>query len=709
MGRVQVRVLIGLMLAIVMLPNLVLADSAAEAVSAALDEQDAWLANTEKGPKWQTFLVAEALREQLARGQDADKRVVAEAIGRYESGAPGLEYRPLQLTRQRLGAWADALGVPMALRWAARARAAALYDPPRPGEQLEEAESELQQAMEKLDEWFAEGAERKANGWRRFIQWEALQQQLEGDTPDWTALEGIAAQFYDGHPGLELPPFVRVRDALRRYTFLGALSKQPMETRRTTTVARLNALADALEKYNEAPSARSAGNVAALLDWLDQMGHLPGLAGDVRAFHQRPNIFVNVSEDFISRRFADTVNEVRPVNEMILQTHVRGTAYTVGDITADILPSQRGARIDIVLQGTTTTRSVGRQSPVTIHSRSRTSVYARKPLTVFPGSLASGPARASCRTRTTIFSIVPDQRLGRKLVERIAWKRATAQKPQAERIASGRAETRVERQMDQRAEELLADAKAKLRDDLRGPLDRRGLIPDSVAVRSSDRDVLVTATQADRGQLAAATAPPAFAAGRAVAALVHESVVNNTAEQAIAGLRLTDERIAELVEEFTGSVPEPLQLSDDKAPWSISFDWQQPVTVQFDDQTMTLAVRGRRFTSGERTLNERMEMSATYSMQTAPVGIVLIRQGDIQVSFLDQREGQRPSNRQIFFRTLMRTKFDSLFQAEIQGEGIELPGRWETAGRLILDELSTSDGWLSLGWQLRSAAEAKAK
>ena len=173
----------------------------------------------------------------------------------------------------------------------------------------------------------------------------------------------------------------------------------------------------------------------------------------------------------------------------------------------------------------------------------------------------------------------------------------------------------------------------------------------------------------------------------------------DTAEQAIAGLRLTDERIAELVKEVTGSVPEELQLSDDKVPWSISFDWQQPLTVEFDNQTTTVAVRGRSFTNGERTLNKVMEISATYVMHTSPAGVLLTRQGDIEVNFPSQREGDRLSATEIIFRTLMQSKFAGLFKSEIKGEGVVLPNRWEAIGRLQLDELSTRDGWLSLGWK----------
>ena len=162
-------------------------------------------------------------------------------------------------------------------------------------------------------------------------------------------------------------------------------------------------------------------------------------------------------------------------------------------------------------------------------------------------------------------------------------------------------------------------------------------------------------------------------------------------------LHLTDERIAELTEELTGSVPEGLQIREDDEPWSISFDWRQPVTVEFVDQTMKIAVRGRTFTSGDRTLNKVMEMSATYAMQVTSTGVQLQRQGEIEVRFPgDENERLRAMDR--VFKTLMQKKFSEVFKTEIQGKGFSLPGQFESLGVIRLKDLSAEGGWLSLGW-----------
>ncbi len=504
---VEVRVLTGLILAVFVFAAPVLADSHADSVLAMLDQQDEWLAGSPSGVAWNEFLQTQVLREELAKGQDANKRLVAKVLGRYQSGVPGLEVARFQRTRNQLTAWADELRIPMALRWAERSRGAAFHHLPIHAEQIRQAKLELIEAMVSLDHFLGMSSVANAQAWKTFLKWDDLQQQLEADAPDSTKLNNVGGQYFDGHPGLELPEFVRVRNSLRKYLSLVTLSGQSDEALHKSMAAQLDALADAMEKYNDAPSVKSAGKTATLLDWLDQLGRLPTLAAEMRSYYRRPNVLVQVSEDFISRRFADTVDDTRPVDEMILKTHVRGNARTTGTVTADVVPSSHVAQIDIVLRGVTNTPSVGRQKPVTIYSHSRTTVEARKPLFVSPDGVTSGPANATCDTNTTIFRIVPDGHSGRRLIESIAWTRARQKNPIAERIASRRAEGRVEQQIDKRSREILDQTKQDLHEKLRGPLDRRGLIPDQIATSSSDSHVFLRATQANQAQLAALSDP----------------------------------------------------------------------------------------------------------------------------------------------------------------------------------------------------------
>ena len=665
-----------------------------ESVRAALDAQDAWLSTSPKGDAWRRYLESDGLRSQLDQGSAADKRALARILGRYESGVEGLSSSRFVRTRDELRGWANRLGVPLSLRWASRIRSAAEVAPEISAAELSDARQQLTESTNRLSQFLDSGGLENADAWRDYLQWSSLQEQLAAEETDWDEMDQVVNRFYGGQLGLEYPQFAEVRNDLRRFVFLGKLAELEADAATQNISKQLGSLADAIVKYNDDPTTKNASQVAYLADVLSDLGQVSELTETVLSYHRHPNIQIRVTEDFLRRRFSRPVDETRNVDEMILRTRVRGPAHTTGNITADVIPDPHRARIDILFEGTTQTPSVGRQSPVTIYSHSTTTLMARKPLWLEPRNLLSEPAQATARTSTKIHRIEPDNRLGRRLVEKIAWQRAGSQKSASERIASYRAARRLERQFEQQAGEMLDRVRTTLRDQWRGPLSRRGLLPERIATSSTHDAVIVTAMQADDAQFSANGGPPAFNGKNAFSLQLHESAVNNTIERAIGGVLLTDEKVAEIVESQTGSVPAALQISDDQDPWSIQFDFQQPFTVQFEDQEVTFAIRARQFTSGERKLNS-VEIAAKYAMEVASTGVVLRRRGDIEVEFL-QRLSQP---QQIFFRSLLRKKFSGLFTDVIQGEGFSLPGRWRNIGRLRLSEFSTDEGWLSLGWK----------
>lgn len=660
----------------------------------ALDRQDSWLATSPNGDAWRTYLKSDKLREVVS-ADSLDLRFLAEVLGRYESHAPGLSAGPFQATRIALTRVADQAGVPMTIRWAAQLRAAAPYRTDFSKQTLLDAKYELIDAKVALNQYLRNGDADTRKGWHEFLMSDVLDEQLKADTPDWKELDKVQLQYLDGHPGLEFPSFVRVRKALQKYSFIGKLFESGQSKESIEQYAA--ALTESLEEYNDEQSTKNAGKVATLLNWMRIIGRDAGLAQDVRNRHSVPNISIRLAEHFLQRRFQRDVNDSTPVNEMILQTHVRGTATTRGKVTANVVNNPHVAQIDIMFDGVTDTVSVGRQKPVTIRSSSTTILNGRKPLYLYPTRLSSEPAAASGSTSNRIHSITPDMKIGARIIERIAWGRANEQKPQTEAIAAYRAARRLERKIDEQTTDLLNGARDSLRSQFSGPLNQRGLIPETIRTSSDDHAVYVHGTQADDGQLAATSPPPFFSSGDSVIAQIHESAINNTAEKAIAGLRLTDERIVEVMKELKLDIPDELKISEDKTPWSMSFDWNQPVTVEFDDQQLTISIRGRRFTRGDNTLKKALEISATYSMEALPEGVVLKRQGDVNVTMPGNDGALRAGDR--IFKTLMEKKFGQLFKPLIQGNGFTLPGRFGEMGVIRLHRLSTENGWLSLGWQ----------
>jgi hypothetical protein len=214
---------------------------------------------------------------------------------------------------------------------------------------------------------------------------------------------------------------------------------------------------------------------------------------------------------------------------------------------------------------------------------------------------------------------------------------------------------------------------------------------------TTSKYLLLKLLQVNPFQLAAPSAPPELDDPMDVAVRVHETMVGNFSEGAISGVTLTDERLAELLEEYTGEIPEELQVTPETDPWSITFDSSQPVSARFNDGSVRIAVRGRRFTRNEQELRDLVEIWANYQIDKTPNGVKLIRDGDVQVDF--PRRGSLGIS-QVAFRQFLKKKFEAMFKPEFASDGIALPERWADAGELKIRSVKSGNGWLAVVTEL---------
>jgi hypothetical protein len=558
------------------------------------------------------------------------------------------------------------------------------------------ARQRAREAAERLDTILRQGSEENREAWHRFLRWEQLQGQLAPQQPIDTAVLGqILSQMYNGDPGLELPEFVALRDALMTLRRLVAAQSDPeIESRVAEQLRQIRTEMPDLAETN----VDDLVQLATRLEWLEQLDQAPELVQQIRNTYRAPNLLVSASEQTVSAGFSEPVSELTSINEMILGTHIRGTAHLSGAVRASLVPDSDSALIQLTLSGTTYSDTIGRQKPVTIYSRAVTQVLAQKLLVLDEVGVRAQPACAQCTTDSQICSIRPDGHFAEHLVQKIAWKKARQQQPQVERISSLRAADRIEAQMDQQVLQRIADSNTQLRQEVRKPLERRNLYPNRLHFWTTAHRLRMAAVQAARTQLASATAPPAMPEHDLTMQL-HESLVLNSAANGLGGITITDERAQKLVEEATGSVPEGLQIKQDEDPWSITFDIAQPIRVEFQDDLVTIAIRGRRFVRGEQTVRQITQIAARYAVEIHNGRIRLVRQGEIDVTYPEKAADERLSLTELRNKTFLINKFDGLFKPELDAEGAKLPENWSRLKEMQLVYANSSQGWLSLGWE----------
>ncbi len=665
------------------------AQSGPATVDAALKTLHQWIGDGEKGDGWRRFLMSDALEAELKKGENADRLVVRAVLDRYCSSEKGLDLRRFVAVRRALQAWLEELPPLAAGQLAAAAREVQGIFVPKTDADVHQARRQLDQAVAGLDRLLARWDSETRTEWHDYLEWQLVKEQLAAENPDREKLRSVLSKFYANREGLETPQFIAVREALQAYVNVQAFAGS--ERARELHEKFAEELAQRLETYQQQPNAEDAVRIGQIVGWMSQYGQATELTDAVRHHLVRPNLFVQFSEDMIRTGIETDIEEQSGVRENILGTDIHGRATMKGRVSIDLIPSENNAAIDLLLTGTTYSNNRGYNGPVTIFSTGVTSVNARKRVLIEAEGLSLQRARAGCRTSSRINRISAKS----PLIERIAWKRARQTKSQVEAIASQRAARRIAAQMDSEVVEVLAPAKEAFAEKFRNPLVRRGGFPQEFLLRTCDDHLFIQATQAAADQLGASGEPPALTADHDVAARIHQSLVGNLSQAYLGGVTWTDERIALFAERLTGDIPPALEITRDDPPWSITFANERPLDARFDENRITMFLRARRFTRGDQELREDVEVSAVYQIEKTEGGSRLTRQGDLDVKFGDAKT---LSVGNVAMKTFVRNKFESLFQEKFESEGVALPGRWQMAGKMRLDQLHCAGGWLALGW-----------
>ena len=696
--RAQAGALTAIFFVVIFSPYSVLvADDATQPARAALSALESWLKNQSTGPGWTEYLKLSVLDAELAKGNDANAQVISDAVKQLDSGVKGLELKPFADLRQALAPLPQELIVAKAPNLAEAAKGLQGSFRPVSDVELSNAKTDLEKAVTTLNRYLGSLGKNGAN-WKEFLRWSDLESQLKAATGDGDALSAIKQRFESDQNGLELPVFANVKKALHRYANLLAARAEGVPA---SFAERLNGLADKLRNYEDPQhqSQDAADEIGSELGWLEDMQQVAPLVAAVRARFSKPNVDVNISTHFVAAGVAQSVDETGPITDNILGTAISGTAHTVGNIEAGLVPSDDYAMIDTRLTGTTNTQTVGYNGPATIHSRATTKIAGSKRIVFNADGFASYPATASATTSTQITGVSA----GGNIAQRVANDRVYESKPQAEQIAASHAAARVRQRMDKQSNEQLSKSQANYLQKVRNPLVRRDEFPPLLACRTTETAMFIKGLQADRYQLGAASErAPALGEGHDVILRAHESALNNLATAMLSGTTLKEEEVQEQVKEWRGELPEKFKTEEDREPWSITLSRSKPVSVKIGENSLQITIRGQRF----KRNNVAMNITADYKIVGTGADAKLVRQGELQIFPPRFAPGVTLSVNELKMKKPLQRQFNKLLEAELKLEPIKLTGQLEKAGPLNLAEMRSAAGWIAVG--LRAAAKPDA-
>jgi len=568
---------------------------------------------------------------------------------------------------------------------------------------LEAAKGKIVTAVAALQKRLSQGDESAAD-WRKFLLLDSLAAELKKKgLPDKAVLEKVYSRFAFGDEGLGLIWFVDVREAIESYLSAARTMADPQAKARYDAIR--SALARRLASYRKSPTPEDALWITGAVRWLsDTKQDCGDVVREVKSLHQ-PNLYIAVGEELLDAAMGGPVSEPTSVRDCILGTDVHSTGVTNGTIKLDLVPNPDYAVLDMYFFGIVDTNSVGYHPPVEVYTTGQTRIGGIKRVWIDEDGLYEHPACSNVEMNTCITGICAP----RPIIERIASRKAEQQKPKAEAIATQRATARANEQIDARGADMLTRSNESYTAKFRDPLTERKLFPRSLAYSTTDDQLQVVALQADGYQLASPGAPPAAAAKADMTVRVHESMINNTAWRALAGMTVHEETLRSMLQDLLGRVPEALNPDEERLPWAIEFAADQPISVKFGQDRFQVNFRGLRYTRGDTTY-PGMYVTVDYRIERTPAGFKAVRQGPLQIFPPDVTPSAdvKLTPRQVAIRRLLDRRFSKIFPEEMVAKGLELPGNMQKAGKLFATHLTSDNGWLSVGWTRQAPAPATA-
>lgn len=579
---------------------------------------------------------------------------------------------------------------------------------------LTQARGQLTLALGRLDKYLVKGG---ANGvaWKKYLLWDELAKQLkQPDTEtDEQILHRVLHRYRLFHPGLEMPVFTDVAKALDIYISDSIAAKDgDAKVHFDTEVDHLaSVLVEAEKNAAQGLSPAAAARMGEALGWLHDHRQLIALATAVRQQWSQPNMRLHLSKELISAGIARPLDETAPVRDVILGTQISGTGRTIGKLAIELIPNDKEAMLEAVLSGTNNAKTVGRNGPAIVWTQGQINLVGRKRLTIDPGGIKSTPAVASVQARTQVTGIGSTRRgIIDRIIRRVVCRKLPQQKGTSEQIAAQHARDLIAARLEREAGPMLSTANQQFAEKFRFPLLRRNEFPRLFQFSTTKEEMRLVILDDDESHLAATSAPPEILGKPDVSARFHESFVNNISYSMLAGETFDQDDIKELTVELLGQVPEQLQDEEGRDPWSITFDSDDPVTVRIVDDTVTVTVRGARYTSGTNVY-DGMNVTVRYKFEKDAAGVVTARrQGELEIvppGFVPGG-GQRLSLRQVVLTDLLRRRFGKMFRETIISDGLELSGNWKKLGKLPLTQLTTARGWMALAWDIPSKTSSVA-
>ncbi len=503
-----------------------------------------------------------------------------------------------------------------------------------------------------------------------------------------------------GYEGLELKWFANLRTPLRSHWFVAAWVGNPGLDAKFK--GQVDELAQQIKSLSAHPSTDETRKIADHLVWLETFRQAPELVRETRQRFSKSNFHVQLGGELLGMGVGGPIDDVAPIDDVILGTVIHGTGRTVGQTKALLTPNPAFATFDAMLDAVNYSNNVGRNGPVCIYSTGQTCLGCRQAIVVGRSGLArpSGPGRRPSPYDDQQHRIDQGPQAGGAdcLAAGPASSWARPRPSPASMPHAGLAPGSTPRP-------ILRSRRPTSNSRRRGEsrLDERRAFPRGLSFDTLASALEIHGAEALDSQLAAPSAPPELTRPADVTLRVHESAINNIAETVLTGMRLNDDMVQRAALELLGRLPEQLKPDENKEPFTIVFPQENVPGAaghgllrrqRGDDHAPRPGILHGRAEAAGHERHGHLQVRENAGRLSGPSAKAICKSTDSAwCPARSDRCGSRASTpccRRSSARFLRRKSSCKASNSS--------SGKLAAAGQLVPQEIIAQDGWLAVGY-----------
>jgi len=414
------------------------------------------------------------------------------------------------------------------------------------------------------------------------------------------------------------------------------------------------------------------------------------LAARLEENYRNANFRIAFTAELLNMLLPEHGPEENYACDWILGNRVCGWRRTTADLSVRMIPDPNSVRMNLEVLGQIAASTKSKNWPATFFNSSSSQYIASKAIEFDTNGLHVLPTKVTTDNDThlrkvqTAFDVVPI--LG-VVAKNVAYSQHEKKRNEVRREIEYKVARRAKYRIDNEADPKFRALAEKLQTRFMEPMSKMSLGPKIISSETTEDSVVVRMRLASLVQLGANTPRPAAPEGSLASTQLHQSVLNNVAEQLNLDRRTFTIKALRHYISKQFNRPEMLGKETSNDDVKITFANKDAVHVQLDDGQVAVTLGIAKLKKG-RKVWKNFQVRAFYKPCVDGISVELCRSGVIQLAGRYLSTGSQIALRGVFSKVFSKRRHVHLVPDRLVQS--------EKAEDLVVTQAEIGDGWIAV-------------